>query len=110
MAMDEQDERPSWDDEQAEELIGATVLIGITRLGDDGYEQEQMFGVIRSANPRNGFEVALAGSREGQTYWLPPDLRSFSLAAPGEYRLRSTGETVTNPDFTSTWTVGPPVQ
>ena len=104
------DARPAWDDQQAEELVGATVLIGITRLQADGSDQEQMFGIVRSANARGGFEIALEGSRKGETYWLPPDLRNFFLAPPGEYRLRSTGEVITNPDFTSTWTIQPPTR
>ena len=101
-------ERPAWNDQQAAELVGARVLIGITRLRAYGSEQEQMFGVIRSANARGGFEVALDGSREGETYWLPPDLRNFIPAQAGEYRLRSTGEVVSNPDYTSSWTIQPP--
>lgn len=101
-------EPPAWDDAKAAKLVGATVLIGITRLDAAGAEQEQMFGVIRSANGRDGFEVALKGTRAGETYWLPPDLRNIDPAAPGEYRLRSTGEVVTNPDYTTTWTIHPP--
>jgi hypothetical protein len=83
------------------------VLIGITRVRDDGSETEQMFGVIVSVNARHGFEIALQGLRKGETYWLPPDLRNIFPAPPGEYRLRSTGEIVINPDYTSTWTINP---
>ncbi|MFX0060574.1 MAG: hypothetical protein ACFFC7_00125 [Candidatus Hermodarchaeota archaeon] len=39
---------------------------------------------------------------------LPPDLSAFQKAEPGDYRLRSTGEVVINPDFTVLWTVQPP--
>jgi len=106
--MSDVGERPAWNDAQAAKLVGATVLIGITRLDTARAEQEQMFGVIRSANAHDGFEVSLKGSRAGETYWLPPDLRNIHPAAPGEYRLRSTGEVVTNPDYTSTWTIHPP--
>ena len=100
-------ERPAWDERQAASLVGATVLIGITRLRADGSEQEQMFGTIISANARRGFEIAPEGSREGEIYWLPPDHRNFFPAQPGEYRLRSTGEIVTDPTYTSTWTINP---
>jgi hypothetical protein len=106
--MGEAGERPAWDDAEAAKLVGATVLIGITRLHASGAEQEQMFGVIKSANSREGFEVTLKGSRTSETYWLPPDLRNFFAAPPGEYHLRGTGEVVTNPDYTSTWTIQPP--
>ena len=105
--MREGGERPAWDERQAASLVGATVLIGITRVRADGSEQEQMFGTIISANARRGFEIALEGSREGEIYWLPPDHRNLFPAQPGEYRLRSTGEVVTDPAYTSTWTIDP---
>ena len=47
--------------------------------------------------------IQLWGSDE--TYTLPPDLRNYEPAAPGEYRLRSTGEVVADPDFISNWTI-----
>jgi len=100
--------QPVWDERKAAELVGAKVLVGITRMRATGAEQEQMFGLIKSANVRDGFEVALEGSRAGETYWLPPDLRNFFPAQPGEYRLRSTGEMVTDPDYTATWKIEPP--
>lgn len=101
-------ERPAWDQTRAAKLVGATVLIGITRLSAAGAGREQMFGVIRSADARKGFEVVLGGSRSGQIYWIPPDLRNFSAARPGEYRLRSTGEVISDPDYISNWTIQPP--
>lgn len=98
-----------WDEAQAERLVGATVLIGLTWLRDDGTsEQEQMFGVVTIADARQGIAIALGGNRAGEAYWLPPDTQHFDAAPPGEYRLRSTGEIVVDPDFTSTWSIGPP--
>lgn len=99
-------ERPIRDEQHADRLIGATVLIGLTRVHPDGAQsQEQMFGVIRSANSRDGFEILLSGTRAGETYWLPPDPLKLVAAPSGEYRLRSTGEVVTDPDFTTSWIV-----
>ena len=70
--LDERHRRaPSWDDQEASEPVGARVLIGVTHVRADGVEQEQMFGVIKSADARGGFEVALEGSRSGESYWLP---------------------------------------
>ncbi|MBI4333489.1 MAG: hypothetical protein HY673_19665 [Chloroflexi bacterium] len=88
-------------------MMGKRVLIGVTYYDHEGkfIEQKQMHGKIRSADDRRGFEIQLEGSRKGETYWLPPDLRSFHEAKPGEYRERSTGETVTDPDFLSTWEI-----
>ena len=41
----------------------------------------------------------------GMLFRLPPVPEAFEPAEPGEYRLRSTGEIVTNPDFVAIWTV-----
>ncbi|WP_322311900.1 hypothetical protein [Parvibaculum sp.] len=41
---------------------------------------------------------------------MPPDTSAFSAAQPAEYHLRSTGETVTNPDALATWEVYPPAE
>jgi hypothetical protein len=40
--------------------------------------------------------------------WLPPDTRAFQKASPGEYRLKSTGEVVADPDYTAMWTLRSP--
>lgn len=106
--MSDRGERPAWSDQDAAKLVGARILVGLTYLESTGPRQEQFFGVVRSADSAKGFEVVLEGSREGETYWLPPDLRSFCPAPAGEYRLRSTGEVVIDPDYTSTWNVTPP--
>ncbi|HEX8662043.1 MAG TPA: hypothetical protein VF686_09250 [Brevundimonas sp.] len=92
--------------------VGRRVLVGLTFLHpDESFDrQEQMFGRIVSMDRSNGVEVALEGQRVGETFWLPPDLRPFSEAAPGEYRLRSTGETVVDPDLLATWTITAPAR
>ncbi|MCA0419623.1 MAG: hypothetical protein LCH80_12995 [Proteobacteria bacterium] len=108
--MSNEHDASPWDEQQASLLVEATVLIGLTWLNGEGTpEYEQMFGVITTADARRGFEVALKGMRTGETYWLPPDTRNFQAAPPGEYRLKSTGEVVIDPDFTSTWTINPPL-
>jgi hypothetical protein len=50
----------------------------------------------------------LAGARAGETYGLPPDLRSLKPAPAGEYRLRSTHEIVRDPDYLATWVIEQP--
>ena len=102
------DGRPVWDEDDAQGLIGATVLIGITRKLADGLAQEQFHGRIKSVHETNGIVVALDGARTGEDYRLPADLASLTAARPGEYRLRSTGEVLVDPDFICTWTVTPP--
>ncbi len=109
MTANHDDQRPRWDEDDAQGLVGSTVIIGITRLLADGPVQEQMHGRISAAEEGRGVAIELTGTRSGEVYWLPPDLRNFSSAAPGEYRLRSTGEVVVNPDYISTWTIEPPL-
>ena len=102
-----------WDDDQARELVGKTVLLGLTFATSDGdvVEQVQRHGVVEQVDRDEGIGVRLVGPGrpwDHELYRLPPDLRPFSKAAPGAYRLRSTGETVVDPDFTSTWEIRSP--
>jgi hypothetical protein len=61
-----------------------------------------------SVDPEAGIMLRLSGSRSGDVYTLPPDLRAFFPAPPGSYRLRETGEVVVDPDYTATWNITPP--
>jgi len=68
------------------------------------------YGPIDSLDPEDRLRALV---REGlatfeEWDWLPPDLRAFQDAPPGEYRLRSTGEVVVDPDFISSWTINRP--
>jgi hypothetical protein len=99
---------PQWDQDEADGLVGQMVLAGITYLAADGKtvtSQVQSWGRIVSAKPE-GIAIVYEGKIwAGQTMTLPPDLRAFQAAGPGEYRLRSTGETIENPDLTTSWTI-----
>jgi hypothetical protein len=55
---------------------------------------------------RQGIVVRLRGS--GEDFELPPDPSQFHEAPRGRYRLRSTGEAVIDPDYTTTWTLKEP--
>lgn len=102
----------TWSNKRASALIGKQVLIGVTYLSASGEHvgQVQMHGRITIAHAENGFCIALEGERNGSDYWLPPDLRFFQPAAPGEYHLESTGEIVRNPDLISQLTSHLPAQ
>lgn len=89
------------------ELLGKSVLVGITRVDHNGevVSQEQFHGQVESLD--DGLvHIRVAGN--GQDFTLPPDASSFVKAPPGHYRLHSTGEVVVDPDFTSSWTVRSP--
>ncbi len=83
-------------------MIGKRVLVGKTYVrGDEVIEQVQFHGVIETADERTGFALRRADTGEWES--LPPDLRAFRPAEPGEYTLSSTGEVVLDPDFIATW-------
>lgn len=89
------------------DLVGARVLIGLTVEDQATGEKSlsQLHGVVTAVDSKKGILLELAGKHSGEAYTLPPDTRSFRRAPAGEYRLRQTGEVVTNPDFLTTWTV-----
>lgn len=88
-----------------EEMIGKRLLVGITyvgkRTGPD--ELTEFAGIVVEVDPLVVIEIG-----EEEPFTLPPSHDAFSVASPGIYTLRSSGEVVENPDFVTTWTVQPP--
>jgi hypothetical protein len=86
--------------------IGKTVIVGVTYLDHVGEvdRQVQYWGVIVRVSQREGIVIRLPSGEEKS---LPPNPRAFEPAPPGEYRFRSTGEVVANPDLMTTWSVDP---
>jgi len=99
---------PYFDDEEAKFIIGKHLLVGVTHRdhSDEITRFEEFHGEIVRANSREGIIIRLSGSTEER--WVPPDLSRLEEAAPGNYRLKSTGEVVVDPDLLATWTVYPP--
>jgi len=91
-----------------ESIIGKTILIGLTYLNKENelLEQKQIYGTIEHADKSKGISIKQADT--GDWFYLPPELNSLSIAAPGEYRLRSTGEVIADPDLLSMWTIHNP--
>ncbi len=87
----------------AAELIGKTLLAGVTLLAADGTERGrfEVFGTVINADDE---DIAIERA-DGSVYALPPDLDGIERARRGVYTLRGTGEQVTDPDFITTWTV-----
>jgi hypothetical protein len=98
-----------WDDEVARALIGKTVLVGLTHCthDDEVVRREQFYGVVKSADRRRGIALELDGSRVGESHVLPPMTKVFEKARLGDYRLSTTGETVSDPSFIATYTIYP---
>ena len=96
-----------------ESFVGKTVLLGLTFTTAEGelIEQLQRHGIIEQVDAESGIAVRLVAPGhpwDGELYWLPPGVGNLVEAAPGAYTLRSTGETVVDPDFTSTWEIRSP--
>ncbi|MBC9071768.1 hypothetical protein IAI53_07290 [Thauera sp. CAU 1555] len=102
------DWQPYFDDEEAKALIGKHLLVGVTHRNhaDEIIGMEQFHGEIVRATRDEGIVLRLEAS--GEERLLPPDLSRLEQAAPGNFRLKASGEVVENPDFVSTWTVYPP--
>jgi hypothetical protein len=94
-----------WNAEAAEWLIGKYVLIGVAYVSPEGERAGQYHGRIVSADPKAGIAVECEGACKGDTLVLPPATGWFGHAQPGEYQLKTTGETVVNPDVLSTWRI-----
>ena len=96
--------KPKFDQKAATSFLGKHLLVGVTYLDDQEkfLEQKQFHGTIVRVNEHEGIVVSLNNSRE--EFKLPPDLGSLKEAEPGEYKLRSTGEVVVDPDLITSWT------
>ena len=96
--------KPAWEPLFGEQMIGCTVLIGLTYCDAAGVvqRQEQLHGMVVEADPRTGFRIRLGGSREGDSYHLPPHPSAFQRAQAGRYELSETGEVIVDPDYLTT--------
>lgn len=85
-------------------FLGKTLLVGITYYDHQGkeIEKKQFWGAITSITLQKGIEITNLNTKIA--FYLPPDLRAIYPAKQGEYRLKSTGEVIVNPDYVTTWT------
>jgi hypothetical protein len=93
----EPDHAPGFDPELAQDLIGSTLLVGVTYLrGETLLRQEQFFGTVAGCSLEEGLTLKLD---DGATMDFPPMIEWLQPAPPGEYRMRATGKIVVNPDY-----------
>ena len=57
---------------------------------------------------KKGGNQILVKLNDGEIFCLPPNLSSTKIAPLGEYRLRSTGQIVVDPDYLTTWNINIP--
>ena len=107
----EQTSGPDWDDERARWLIGKVVLVSLTRVASDGVtilDKGQFQGVITSAERSVGILIAGRGPSAPEATMLPPTTKPFLDAKRGTYRLKPSGDVVTDADLTVVWTITEP--
>jgi hypothetical protein len=100
-------QRPDFDQDRASSMIGKTLLVGLTYMGSENEvaRMEQFHGEVERASADAGVVLRLSGS--GREFVLPPDLSHIEAAPPGEYRLKTSGELVANPNFLCTYVIYP---
>jgi hypothetical protein len=89
----------------AAELEGAKILIGITREHLSGEVSQEQFVGMAHISDQESYCLASILCDDDEVREYPFDTRVLQKAPPGEYRLRSTGEIVKNPDYLMTWVV-----
>jgi hypothetical protein len=89
------------------EMIRKKLLVGVTYLGANNLPQHsiEFAGIVTAVDPLVTIE-----SGGGDPFARRPEPDASNRAQPGEYRLRSDGTIVVDPDFITTWTVKPPSQ
>lgn len=87
-----------------DDLIGRTLLIGITVLNEEEnvISQIQVYGPVVRVD---GNGIVIERNETRREFTIPPDFDNVAEAQPGEYTLLSSGEVVVNPDYISSWTV-----
>jgi hypothetical protein len=88
--------------------IGKHLLIGLTYLEKDESvrEQVQFHGNISAVSDST---IVFKRNDNGEEFSIPFDEENLKEGDPDAvYKLRSTGESVENVDYISSWTIHPP--
>ena len=87
------------------QLEGARLLVGITREHQSGEVSREQFWGVAHIEDHGDLCLVVIECKDGKIREYPFDNRTLQEASPGEYRLRSTGEVVVDPDYLMTWIV-----
>jgi hypothetical protein len=93
----------NWDDFRAM-LRGKLFLVGLNILDTNAKvtEKYQTAGVVEDLTDDGFF---LLRRTDGSLFTIPYEPKTIEAARKGEYILKSTGETITDPDYLTTWDV-----
>ena len=86
-------------------IINKHIFVEITCVDKNGdiIDSIEFYGKIIKADENKSIIIENIETKE--KFELPPDLSSIKIAKPGEYKLRSTGKIIVNPDLITTWIV-----
>ena len=104
------DEDDPWDEEFASDLVGSTLLVGLTYVDHDGefVRRQQIFGTVISVGESSG--IVIRQHRNGETFTIAPVLDAIEAGDPGIYQMADADEEVEDPDFTALITVRSPLR
>ena len=85
-------------------LIGKTILVRLTYVDEFNnlLEKNIIYGKIVKITSDT---IDIIRSDNHQLFSLPPDMSAIKEAQKGNYFISSTGESVSNPDYLSMWTI-----
>lgn len=98
-----------WDVDFANDLVGCTLLVGLTYVDHDDQllRRQQVFGTVLSVDRRVGIVLRQSS---GEEFVIAPVLDAVAAAGPGIYQLADADEIVEDPDFTALLTVRAPLR
>lgn len=98
-----------WDSDFADDLIGCTLLVGLTFVDHDDQliRRQQIFGTVLSVQESAGIVIR---QNNGEDFTIAPVLEAVEAASPGIYQLADEDDVVEDPDFTALITVRSPLR
>lgn len=103
------DRDDSWDEDFANDLVGCTLLVGLTFVDheDKMLRRQQIFGTVLSVDRLAGIVIRQANDEE---FVIAPMLDAIEAASPGIYQMANEDASVENPNFTALLTVRSPLR
>jgi len=85
-------------------LNGKVFLIGLTLVDKNGdlVEQYQTHGTVNELTDDGLIRI---NKEDGSIFQMPYDKETITKADKGEYRERSTGQIIKDPDYIMTWEI-----
>jgi hypothetical protein len=97
-----------WDQDLADDLIGSSLLVGLTYVDPEGalLGRRQIFGIVETVDAETG--IVIRTGEGDEPFTIAPLLDAIEVGEPGLYQLADQDRIVENPDFTALFTVTEP--